>query len=71
MKKLIKRLKSRMRSTVGLVSVAPTELTRVIEAAELLCEIHKMADDGEVDGVDIGWMVRADSVLRKREDETE
>jgi len=71
MKQLIKRLKSRMRSTVGVVSVTPTELTRVIEAAELLCEIHKMADDGEVDGVDIGWMVRADSVLRKREDETE
>jgi hypothetical protein len=71
MKQLIKRLKYRMRSSVGVVSVTQTELTRVIEAAELLCEIHKMADDGELDGVDIGWMVRADSLCVSDEDETE
>ena len=71
MKQLIKRLKYRMRSTAGVVSVTPTELTRVIEAAELLFEIHKMADDGELDGVDIGWMARADSLCVSDEDETE
>jgi len=71
MKQLIKRLKYRMRSTAGVVSVAQTELTRVIEAAELLCEIHQMADDGELEGVDIGWMVRADGLCISDEDETE
>lgn len=70
MDSLINRLKHRMRRTVGVVCVTPSELTRVIEAAELLCEIHQMADEGQLDGVDIGWMVRADSLCVSDEDET-
>jgi hypothetical protein len=29
-----------------------------------------MADEGQLDGVDIGWMVRADSLCVSDEDET-
>jgi len=29
----------------------------------LLTDVHEMADSGELDGVDLDWMVKADSMV--------
>lgn len=45
------------------VSVGVADLLRLTQAAKLLCDIHEMADSGELDGVDLEWMVKADSLV--------
>ena len=35
----------------------------ILAAAKLLVEIHSAADSGELDGIDLVWMVKADALI--------
>lgn len=51
-------------------TVSITDLRTLTEAAKLLTDIHEMADSGELDGVDLDWMVKADSMVLGVEEES-
>lgn len=44
-------------------TVSLADLDILTQAARLLCEIHGMADGGQLDGVDLEWMVAADGLI--------
>ena len=48
---------------VGSVAISVGDLGTLIEAAKLLEEFHKMADEGEIDGLDLEWIVDADRIV--------
>ena len=51
-------------------TVSVADLRSLVEAAQLLADIHEMADCGELDGVDLDWMVKADSLVLGVEEES-
>jgi len=45
-----------------------SEFQKLVQAAKLLIKIHRDADAGVLDGVDLDWMVQVDELLYPTED---
>lgn len=44
-------------------TVSVTYLRQLVEASKLLLDVHEMADSGELDGVDLDWIVKVDAMV--------
>lgn len=51
-------------------TISVADLRKLTEAAKLLADVHEMVDSGELDGVDLDWMAKVDSMVLGVEEES-
>lgn len=67
LKEVIDRVEARVdqaaKAGIPSAAIASVDLLELCKAAKLMIEAHSAADSGEIDGIDLAWVVAADELI--------